>query len=141
MSAAYFDFTKGNRCEKGSTFDRTFEVKVGLTESERHAIARGTVTEAQQESIDTKCRNLTGYTARMQARATVAASSTILSLTTENGGITLGGTDGTITLFMSATTTAALTAGEHYYDLEIVNGAVVERVLQGRFEVDPEVTR
>jgi len=86
--------------------------------------------------------DLTGYTARMQVRATADSSTVLLSLTTENSRITLGGTAGTITLLVSATDTAAVVAGEYVYDLEIVSGAgTVTRLLQGCFTVDAEVTR
>lgn len=85
--------------------------------------------------------NLSGYTARMQVRATVDAPTTVLSLTTENGGITLGGALGTIALSVSATSTAALTPGTFVYDLELVSGSTVTRLVQGTFTVRPEVTR
>ncbi len=55
--------------------------------------------------------NLTGYTGRMQVRETVTAASTLLSFTTENGGMTLGSTAGTITVTATAATTAAVSAG------------------------------
>lgn len=85
--------------------------------------------------------DLTGYTARMQARIQVDSASTVLDLTTENGGIVLGGAAGTINLLVDAVTTAALTAGQYVYDLELVNGAVVERLVMGTLLVRPEVTR
>lgn len=85
--------------------------------------------------------NVTGYTARMQVRPTIASSTTTLSLTTENGGIALGGAAGTITLAVSATATAALAEGKYVYDLELVTGADVYRVVMGTFTVRGEVTR
>ncbi len=86
--------------------------------------------------------NLTGYTARMQVRATADSSTVLLSLTTENSRITLGGAAGTITLLVSATDTAAVTAGEYVYDLEVISsGGTVTRLIQGCFTVDAEVTR
>jgi tRNA threonylcarbamoyladenosine modification (KEOPS) complex Pcc1 subunit len=87
--------------------------------------------------------NLTGYTARMSLRATFDAAAAILSLTTENSRISLGGAAGTITLTISATDTAALTAPQSgVYDLELVSGsAVVTRLIQGTFTVTPEATK
>jgi hypothetical protein len=87
--------------------------------------------------------NLTGYTARMSVRATFTSSSSVLDLNTSNGGITLGGSAGTITITASATTTAALTAPfSGVYDLELVSGGgVVTRLLEGTATVSPEVTR
>lgn len=84
--------------------------------------------------------DLTNYTARLQARATYATGTAVLSLT--NGtGITLGGTAGTITLSASATTTAAIPAAQYVYDLELVNGSTVTRLVQGYLNVSAEVTR
>lgn len=77
----------------------------------------------------------------MQVRDTITAASTLFSFTTENGGITLGGTAGTITVTATAATTAAVSAGCYVYDLELINGATVYRLVQGQFTVDGEVTR
>jgi len=92
--------------------------------------------------IDGVAVNLTGYTARLQARVDVADTSTVLSMTTAGGGITLGGAAGTITLDQTATQTTALTVGSFVYDLELVSSAnVVIRLLQGELLISAEVTR
>jgi len=86
--------------------------------------------------------NLTGYTARMQVRATLEAASALIELTTANSRIALGGAAGTITLTISATDTAALTSGRGVYDLELVSGAgIVTRLLQGVATISRNVTR
>lgn len=86
--------------------------------------------------------NLTGYTARMQIRPSVASSTVLANLTTENGGITLGGAAGTIVLNMSAADTAALNFDVAVYDLEIISsGGVVTRLLAGNVTLCKEVTR
>ena len=86
--------------------------------------------------------NLTSFTARMQIRPTAASATTTLSLTTENSRITLGGTAGTLTLSISATDTAAISAGRYVYDLELVSaGGIVTRLLQGIVTVSANVTR
>lgn len=86
--------------------------------------------------------DLTGYTARMQLRKTVKATDVILSLTTENGRITLGGAEGTITLEVDAEDTADLTEFCGVYDLEVeASDGTVTRLLQGQIEVSREVTR
>jgi hypothetical protein len=86
--------------------------------------------------------NLTNYTARLQARVDVEDSEVILSLTTANGGITLGGALGTISLDQTATQTALLPAGTYVYDLELIaGGGTVTRLVQGELIVSPEVTR
>jgi hypothetical protein len=77
----------------------------------------------------------------MQVRRTIDSATPIVSLTTANGGITLGGADGTIEIIISAANTALLTSSG-VYDLEIVSDAgVVSRVLQGEWRLSPEVTR
>ena len=86
--------------------------------------------------------NLTGYTARMQVRSTLESASTVVELTTANGRIALGGAAGTITLTISATDSAALTAGRGVYDLELVSGSgIVTRLLQGVATISRNVTR
>jgi tRNA threonylcarbamoyladenosine modification (KEOPS) complex Pcc1 subunit len=86
--------------------------------------------------------NLTGYSARAQIRPSASSATTTLSLTTENSRIALGGTAGTITLSISATDSAALTAGRYVYDLELVSaGGIVTRLLQGIVTVSANVTR
>ncbi len=86
--------------------------------------------------------NITGYTARMQVRETTAAAGVVLELTTANGRIALGGVAGTVTLTVSATTTAAVAAGRYVYDLELVSSAgVVTRLIEGNFIHRAEVTR
>lgn len=86
--------------------------------------------------------DLTGCTARMHIRENVNAPNVLMELTTENGGIELGGALGTIRTRMSATATSALSWRSAVYDLEIVfvDGSV-RRLLAGGVTVSPEVTR
>ena len=92
---------------------------------------------------DGVAQNLTNFTARMQVRDTTDdTDGPVLTLTTENSRITLGGVSGTIALLVDATTMAAVAAGQYVYDMELVSSAgVVTRLVQGTFVVDPEVTR
>lgn len=91
--------------------------------------------------IDNVPVNLTGYTARLQARIDIDETDTILSLTT-GAGITLGGAAGTISLDQTATQTALLPKGEYVYDLELQSsGGIVTRLLQGELNISAEVTR
>jgi hypothetical protein len=91
--------------------------------------------------IDNVPVNLTGYSARLQARIDVDETETILSLTT-GAGITLGGAAGTISLDQTATQTALLPKGEYVYDLELQSsGGIVTRLLQGELNISAEVTR
>lgn len=86
--------------------------------------------------------DLTGFTARMQIRETIESTTVLHSLTTENGGITLGGAAGTIALTISATDTAAFTFDTAVYDLEIISaGGVVTEIASGAVLMNNEVTR
>ena len=85
--------------------------------------------------------NLTNFTAKMQIRPTAASTTVIKELTTENGGITLGGAGGTISLFISDTDTAAMTPGSYVYDLNLVTNTSVNKPLYGTFTVRAGVTR
>lgn len=82
---------------------------------------------------------LTGYSARMQIRPTVASTEVILELSTVNGRITLGA-GGAITLTLNPSETSQLKAG--VYDLELTDGdGRVTRLIEGKVTVSPEVTR
>lgn len=86
--------------------------------------------------------DITGYTARMQIRQTVGSVGFEVELTTENGGITLGGALGTVDLLISATATAALDFLAAVYDLELVSPtSIVTRLVKGSVVLDKEVTR
>ena len=86
--------------------------------------------------------DLTGYSARLQVRAKIDDAEPLLSLTTENGGLALGTTDGTIALYLSATATGALGWKKGVYDLEMIapNTDVI-RLVAGSVAVSREVTR
>ena len=85
--------------------------------------------------------SLVGWTARMQVRRRMPSTGALVDLTTENSGIVLGGAAGTVTVTIAATATDDLPVGEHVYDLELVNGSVVERLVMGSFTVRGEVSR
>ena len=86
--------------------------------------------------------DLTGCTARMHVRASVASPDVLLSLSTDDGRITLGGPLGTIALRLPADVTAALSFVAAVYDLELVHpDGTVRRLLAGQVKLSPEVTR
>jgi hypothetical protein len=86
--------------------------------------------------------DLTGAKARMQIREKIDAPAVLLELTTENGGIALGGAAGTVALRIEAVATAAITWRTGVYDLEIeFADGTVRRLLFGGVSVSPEVTR
>lgn len=115
MPAATYDMI----LDQGSTFSNVIQI-----------------TDSEETPL-----NLTGFTARMQVRPSVSSSTVLLELTNANSRITITAAEGKINLSVDATTTSNLTPGNYVYDLETVNGSVVERILQGSFLVRAEVTR
>lgn len=118
-------------CQQGSTFTRLIQIEQpDLTVDP---------TGQTFESFD-----LTGYQARMQVRRTIDSANFLLNLTTENGALTINpseGQDNVIFIDVSASVTASV-ATSGVYDLEIISSdGVVSRVLQGVFQLSPEVTR
>lgn len=82
--------------------------------------------------------NLTGWTARQEIRESIDADTVMNSLTTENGGITLGA-DGTITRHMTAAQSTALGAMQGVYNLELIDpNGIVTRFAQGAVCVSPD---
>lgn len=86
--------------------------------------------------------DLTGYTARMQARPFARSPKIILERSTQAGTILLGGQAGTVTIKATAAETAALKAGTGAYDVELYSPiATTIRLIQGKFTISAEVTR
>jgi hypothetical protein len=106
-------------CPQGSTFNRVLTYKIG-----------------------TNPVNLAGYSADMQIRERAYSKQYIAYLNTGNGGINLGASAGTISLNIAASTTSNFIAGDYVFDLELTstNGSVT-RLIEGKFNVTPEVTR
>jgi len=117
MAAGRHNFT----IEQGATFDELITYK-----------------DAAGNPVD-----LTGYTARMQIREKITDATPVHSMDTTTGGITMGGTAGTIQLFISDADTAAMNMPKGgVYDLEIVSPTgKVTRLLEGKVIFSPEVTR
>jgi hypothetical protein len=90
-------------------------------------------------------KNLTGFTANLKINRKLPNGdlevTPIVELTTENGGITLGGAEGTIDLFISATDTAELPSINAFYNLSLINGSIVETALAGQAIIKETVTK
>jgi zona occludens toxin (predicted ATPase) len=86
--------------------------------------------------------NLTGWTAKMQVRQSIASEDVLLEMSTSNGKITITPLTGSINLIFSAATTAAITWKRGKYDLELTaaDGTVV-RLIEGQITVSQEITR
>ena len=113
-------------CDQGATFRKTITMK---------------------QSDGSTAVDLTGYSARMKIK-TEFGGTVLKSLTSATGqGLTVGGGAGTpvngeIDILISATDTTAFTPNViGVYDLEVASsGGIVDRVLQGKFIITPEVT-
>jgi hypothetical protein len=115
-------------CQQGSTFDLLMTLRY---------------PDPDSPEIDPTYINwdLTGYTARMQVRKYVDSATTVISLTTENQRIVLGGETGTLQLFIRAEDTRTITTSG-FYDIEIISPSnEVDRIIEGTFTLSPEVTR
>ena len=118
-------------CQQGSTFSRTIEI-------EQPDLATDPTGETFMPF------DLSGYTARMQVRRTIDSPNFILELTTGNGGLTINPITGDVNkllIFAAANVTASVSTSG-VYDIEIISAEnSVSRVLQGVFNLSPEVTR
>jgi len=96
--------------------------------------------------------DLSYYTARMQIRSNYGSTGTLyLSLSStldaDGTGLNLSGsnsakppTSGSIGLIISAEKSDTFTFGEALYDLELVSGSYVTRLLEGRIKLKQNVT-
>lgn len=92
--------------------------------------------ESDETAVD-----ITGWTARMQVRRD-AESEIVVELSTTNGKITLSEpTEGELTLKLTATETTDLDPGTYRYDLELVDGSEVYRILEGTVTITEQITR
>jgi hypothetical protein len=85
--------------------------------------------------------DLTGYTGRAQLRVRYSDASPLVSFTVTVPQVGTLATEGKLSVGLTATQTANLPPRALVYDLELVKNADVIRILQGRAEVSPEVTR
>ncbi len=87
--------------------------------------------------------NITNYSAALQVRTSPLAKTSVLTLTTQNGGLVITGALGKIAAHATAAQTSTITNGKYAYDLEITApiSNVVTRLIQGTIQVSPQVTR
>lgn len=99
-----------------------------------------TLSNAPVWKINSTPVNVTGYSAKMQVRRAVDGS-LVVELSSANGRIAVGTTDGKFTLALTAGETAALPTGQFLYDLEVTApDATVTTLLHGGFTINPQVT-
>ena len=119
-------------------------------------IEQGTTTkfEVQYSDDDGTPIDLTSYQCRMQIRSDYADFDSTLyatlssSLAVDGTGLNLQGVDGSkeltsgsIGVIISSAVTETFDFDEGVYDLELVTGTNVTRLLQGKVKISREVTR
>ena len=109
--------------EKGTTFRHKLTWKSGL--------------EGSETPVD-----LTGATARMQLRPTITSASILHEMTTENGGIELGGALGTVDLLIIDIDSTAFNWKKAAYSLEVVMANTdIVTLIRGTVVAYDETTR
>lgn len=104
-------------CEQATTFNFVFVIKNGSTPWD-----------------------LTNYTGTMTVKSFLNATTTTLSITTANARMVLGGIAGSVTITVSSSDTADISAGRYVYDLVLDSGSEVTRILEGKFIVTGAVS-
>ena len=96
--------------------------------------------------------DLSAYSARMQIRSDYGSSGTLYAsltstVSSDGTGLNLSGSSGnnpmssgSIGIVISAASTSAFTFDEARYDIEMVSGSYVTRLLQGKVKLSKEVT-
>lgn len=117
-------FKKNLRIIQGATFSSKFRWNLGDTKENATPV------------------DLTGCKARMHIREYLDAPEPLVTLTTENGRITLGGATGEIEVDFTDEITAGFNWVKGVYDLEIefADGRV-RRFMEGKVTLSREVTR
>ena len=96
--------------------------------------------------------DLSGYSGRMQIRPTVDSETVYLTLSSsldvDGTGLNMSGSDGetavqsgSIGIYISAAQYAELNFDTAYYDLEMMSGNEVTRLLEGQVKLSKNVTR
>ena len=80
--------------------------------------------------------DLSGYSANSQMRKWYTSTNATATFSTSVNSVT-----GVITLSLTANQTSSITSGRYVYDVEINDGSVVSRIVEGIVTVTPQVTR
>jgi hypothetical protein len=100
-----------------------------------------TFTSAPAWKISGSYVNVSGYSALMQLRRGTNTGTVVLELSTANGRIVAGSTDGKFTITVSSAVTATVPAGSFYYDLQVTSpDNVTTTILSGVFTVNAQVS-
>jgi autotransporter adhesin len=102
-------------------------------------IEQGTTysTTITLDDVNNNAYNLTGYKANSQIRKSYYSTNASGFFTT-----TIGTSNGTVTLSLSASTSANIAPGRYVYDTKIIDSSNnVTRILEGIVEIAPSVSR
>jgi hypothetical protein len=113
MPAQKLNLKGENKIEQGSTFEMEITVR----------------------NSDGSLYDLTTASVAAQIRETTAATTSVAFTTAINT------TTSVITLSLSATVTAAISFESGVWDCEITEGSTVTRILEGKVDISPEVTK
>lgn len=120
--------------------------KVSMAQYEEFTIDQGSdvAIEIHCTSLDGSVKNLAGYSAAAKLKKTYTSDSS--DTVTFSSIISDPPTDGIVTCSLSNTQTDALKSGRYVYDVEISysdsdSNTVIERILEGRVQVTPSVTK
>lgn len=80
--------------------------------------------------------NLSGYTSNSQIRKWYTSKNAAATFSTS-----INVDSGSITLALNANQTGNLVAGRYVYDVEITDGTIISRIVEGIVTVTPQVTR
>jgi hypothetical protein len=109
--------TKDITIERGATYQNTFALK---------------------NADDSSAFDLSGFTATAQARKSANSDSVVVEFDCD---IPSPATDGVITISVDKGETLNLREGTYHWDLFIDDGTTATRLLKGRVQVVPTVTR
>jgi hypothetical protein len=109
-------------------------------------IVKGKTWTAKFRYLSKSCKgksnvpiDLSGFTAIMEIRTSVGATSSMLTVVSNNG-ITLG-SDGSIEIEITSSQTSGLVVGENVYEIELSQGYLVIGFATGKAKVYEEIAR
>ena len=85
--------------------------------------------------------NLTGATARAQARAKTGSAEVLFELSTSDGSLVVDGPAGWITIHIDESVTAGFAFKAGVWDMKVRLGTDDVKLLKGAVTVEPSVTR
>lgn len=86
--------------------------------------------------------NLSGYTSKLQIKSQKTDAIALLTLTSANGEIVLGGTPNNVDITISANQTSQLGVGSFFYDCQFTDSlGYVNTLIEGKIKLLQDTTR